>query len=450
MDLPPTICQLLDHPKLLAPLSICGWIRTIRIQKAMAFFEINDGSSPICLQAVVNFQTDQLKAQVEQLQTGCSARVFGHLQKSPKEEQSVELKATSIELIGSCDAAHYPLQKKHHSFEFLRSIGHLRPRTATIAAVARLRNALFVATHRFFQDREFFHLTTPIITTSDCEGGGDLFRITTDKTGQEFFGKAAYLTVSGQLNAEIYACAMSRVYAFGPTFRAENSNTSRHLAEFWMIEPEWAFSDLNQCAEVAEGFVKFLLTALLEKNLADLQFFDQMSNGLIEQLKSWAMQPFARISYSQAIDILQRSKGNFQYPCQWGCDLQAEHERFLSEIHFDRPVIVTDYPKKLKPFYARANDDEQTVAAMDLLVPKIGEIIGGAQREERLDLLTKRMKEMSIQRADYWWYVELRQFGTVPHSGFGAGFERLLRMVTGLDNVREISPFPRTPGNAEF
>lgn len=450
MALSPSIGRILKRPELLTDLVIKGWIRTIRIQKTKAFLEIGDGSSAISLQAVVDCESAELKARVETLQTGCSASISGQLQKSPKAEQSVELKVSAIELIGECDPATYPLQKKHHTFEFLRTIGHLRPRSATIAAVARLRNGLFMAAHRFFQNREFLFLPSPIITTSDCEGGGDLFRVTTDKKGPEFFGKPAYLTVSGQLNAEIYACAMSRVYTFGPTFRAENSNTSRHLAEFWMIEPEWAFSDLAECAAIAETFVKSLLRAIIENNSDDLKFFDHLSPGLIERLSRWAAEPFAQVSYSEAIEILTRSGKEFRYPCAWGCDLQSEHERFLTESHFDSPIIVTDYPKQLKPFYARVNGDERTVAAMDLLVPQIGEIIGGAQREERLSILTERMEEMKIEKGDYWWYAELRQFGTVPHSGFGAGFERLLRMVTGLDNVRELSPFPRTPGNADF
>ena len=451
MDFPSTISSLLKHSHPLENLTVCGWIRTLRRQKSLAFLEIGDGSTNKSLQVIVNVHTDDAKICLDQLQTGCSVRVFGSLQKSPKSGQSLELKAQKIELIGECDSATYPLQKKQHSFEFLRTLGHLRPRTSTIAAVARLRNALTMAVHKFFQEREFIYLSSPIITTSDCEGGGDLFRVKTERPGPEFFGRPAYLTVSGQLNAEIYACAMSRAYTFGPTFRAENSNTSRHLAEFWMIEPEWAFADLKSCADIAEKFVRFLLLQIIENCLEDLEFFDQSTApGLIAKLQSWTAQPFSRVTYSDAIKLLKSSNQNFQFPCDWGCDLQSEHERYLSETYFERPVIVTNYPKQLKPFYARCNDDGRTVAAMDLLIPQIGEIIGGAQREERLDVLLARMDEMGMSRDDYWWYIELRKYGTVPHCGFGAGFERLLRMLTGLDNVREISPFPRTPGNAEF
>lgn len=456
----PTICQILRAPPLDRQVLIQGWIRTVRRQKTRAFLEINDGSTLAGIQAVVELDGDTpLTDRLESLHTGCSVALTGVLKLSPAREQPLELKVREIELLGPCDPTAYPLQKKHHSLEFLRTIGHLRPRTNTHSALARVRNELAMAVHRYFQENAFLYVPTPIITTSDCEGGGDLFRISSAKSStqgenpkqEEFFGRPAYLTVSGQLNAESYACALSRVYTFGPTFRAENSNTARHLAEFWMIEPEMAFADLGLNVRIAEQFIQYVVRAVLTRCEGDLAFFDErVAPGLSHRLESWSTRPFARISYTEAIEILQAAKIPFAYPCAWGADLQSEHERYLAEAHFCSPVIVTDYPRSLKPFYARANGDDKTVAAMDLLMPQVGEVIGGAQREERADVLAERLAEAGLRAEDYWWYLELRQFGTVPHSGFGAGFERLLRLVTGLDNVRDIAPFPRTPGNAEF
>lgn len=456
--LSPTIRQVLDRHPLGAQIAIKGWVRTVRRQKKLAFLQISDGSTAQGLQAVADCgHQEALAARIDEVTTGCSIALWGTLCESPAAHQNLELKIEQIEIIGPCDPSSYPLQKKHHTLEYLRTIGHLRSRTNTLGAVARLRSALALATHRYFHEREFLLVPTPIITTSDCEGGGDLFRIQTSgpapKTGEpeEFFGKPAYLTVSGQLNAEVFASSHSRVYTFGPTFRAENSNTSRHLAEFWMIEPEMAFADLSACADVAEEYVQFVLRCALQTCGDDIAFFERhYAPGLTARLHKWSTEPFKRIDYTEAIEILQKSGKAFSYPCTWGCDLQSEHERYLTEVHFQAPLAVLNYPSSLKPFYARLNDDERTVGAMDVLMPQIGEIIGGSQREERYDVLLRRFEELQLRREDYWWYLELRQFGSVPHSGFGAGFERLVRLVTGLDNVRDIAPFPRTPGHAEF
>lgn len=442
-----------------------GWVRTVRNQKTFAFVEINDGSTLSNFQIVVNADFPNYQKVIDNLSTGVSVAIKGKLVESPGQNQALELHAKEITIVGSCDPEVYPLQKKRHSFEFLRSIAHLRPRTNTLGAVARVRNALAYATHLFFQQRGFLYIHTPIITGADCEGAGKMFQVTTldsehpprnKETGkvdysQDFFGKPAYLTVSGQLNAEIYACALSDVYTFGPTFRAENSNTSRHLAEFWMIEPEMAFADLNDNMDCAEAYIKFILKFALENCAEDLQFFDKfVSEGLVQRLQHVVDTPFERATYTYAVRILEKANKPFEYPVTWGADLQSEHERFLAEEYFQKPVILTDYPKKIKAFYMRANDDDKTVAAMDILVPKIGEIIGGSQREERLDNLLAKLKENNLHPEDYWWYLELRKYGTVPHAGFGAGFERVVQFVTGMENIRDVIPFPRFPGKAEF
>lgn len=446
-------------------IQIKGWVRTVRNQKTFAFIEINDGSTLSNLQVLVNADFPNYQKIVDQLTTGVSVAISGTLVESPGENQSVELHAKEISIIGTCDPEVYPLQKKRHSFEFLRSIAHLRPRTNTLGAVTRVRNALAYATHIFFQQRGFLYIHTPIITGADCEGAGKMFQVTTldiekpariKETGkvdysQDFFSKPTYLTVSGQLNAEIYACSLSDVYTFGPTFRAENSNTSRHLAEFWMIEPEMAFADLNDDMDCAEAYIKFILKYALENCSEDLQFFDKfVSEGLVKRLQHVVETPFERATYTYAVRILEKSNKTFEFPVSWGADLQSEHERFLAEEYFQKPVILTDYPKDIKAFYMRANEDDKTVAAMDILVPKIGEIVGGSQREERLDRLTAKIKENNLQAEDYWWYLELRKYGSVPHAGFGAGFERLIQFVTGMENIRDVIPFPRHPGKAEF
>ncbi len=437
-------------------LTVCGWVRTLRDQKSFAFIELNDGSSLANLQIVADAGNLTDYADVlPKLTTGASLSVTGRLVKSPGKNQALEMQADEIVVYGLCDPARYPLQKKRHSFEFLRSIAHLRPRTNTQGAVSRVRSALAFATHLFFQQKGFLYLHTPVITGSDCEGGGEMFRVTTLEKGnnyaEDFFGKAAYLTVSGQLNGEIYACALSDIYTFGPTFRAENSNTSRHLAEFWMIEPEMAFADLKANMECAEGYLKFCVRYILEHCKEDLTFFDQfIEKGLLERLQHVADNPFVHLTYTEAVSILQKAPKQFEFPVSWGIDLQSEHERYLAEEYCKKPVILTDYPADIKAFYMRANADGKTVAAMDILVPKIGEIIGGSQREERLDRLEEKMKEHNLNRDDYWWYLELREFGSVPHAGFGLGFERLVLFATGMENIRDVIPFPRYPGHADF
>jgi asparaginyl-tRNA synthetase len=431
------------------PVTVRGWVRTVRDQKAFLFIEVNDGSTLSNLQIVVD-------GAVEGLSTGASITATGHLVESPGKNQALELRASEVRVIGTCDPTKYPLQKKRHSFEFLRTIAHLRPRTNTQGAVLRVRNALAFATHLFFQQRGFLYIQTPIITGSDCEGGGEMFRVSTlekptDDPEKDFFGKKTYLTVSGQLEGEIMACALSDIYTFGPTFRAENSNTSRHLAEFWMIEPELAFADLKVNMECAESYLKFCVTYVLEHCREDLQFFDQfIEKGLLERLQNVVAAPFAHIPYTEAIEILKKAPKTFEFPVAWGIDLQSEHERYLAEKHCKKPVILTDYPADIKAFYMRANPDGRTVAAMDILVPKIGEIIGGSQREERLDVLEQKIEKFGLNRQDYWWYLELREYGTVPHAGFGLGFERLVLFVTGMENIRDVIPFPRFPGHAEF
>lgn len=439
-------------------ISISGWIRTVRDQKTFAFIEINDGSTLANLQIIADATLPHFAELSPHLTTGAAISVSGSLKKSPGKNQALELHARSLHLYGKSDPARYPLQKKRHSFEFLRTIAHLRPRTNTQGAVMRVRNALSFATHRFFQERGFLYIQTPLITGSDCEGGGSMFRVTTldplakhQDFSQDFFGKPTYLTVSGQLEGEIMALALSDIYTFGPTFRAENSNTSRHLAEFWMIEPEMAFADLKANMECAESYLKFCVRYVLEHCLEDLQFFDAfIENGLLERLRKVAETPFEHLPYTKAIDILKKSSQSFTFPVEWGVDLQSEHERYLAEQYFQKPVILTDYPAQIKAFYMRENDDGKTVAAMDVLVPKIGELIGGSQREERYDRLEKKIEQFGLKKEDYWWYLELREFGSVPHAGFGLGFERLVLFVTGMENIRDVIPFPRFPGHADF
>lgn len=445
-------------------ITIKGWVRTVRNQKTFTFIEVNDGSTLSNLQVILNPDLPRYQILIEQLSTGASIAVTGKVVESPGEKQFLELHASDLSIIGKCDPVSYPLQKKRHTFEFLRTIAHLRPRTNTIGAVTRVRNALAFATHLFFQERGFLYLHTPVITGSDCEGAGQMFRVTTldalnppknaegkpDFT-QDFFAKPTFLTVSGQLNGEIYACALSDVYTFGPTFRAENSNTSRHLAEFWMIEPEMAFADINDNMDCAEAYLKFVLKYALENCQEDMKFFNEhVSKGLLERLELVVNTPFERTSYTYAVRILEKSNKTFEFPVKWGLDLQSEHERYLAEEFFAKPVIITDYPKDIKAFYMRANSDNKTVAAMDVLVPKIGEIIGGSQREERLPQLEAKLREHHLPVESYWWYLELRKYGSVPHSGYGVGFERLIQFVTGMDNIRDVIPFPRYPGNAEF
>ncbi len=454
-----------DQPSLVgSDVTIKGWIRTVRNQKTFSFVEVNDGSTLSNFQVVVDANFPKYDRVIAALSTGVSVSVTGAIAETPGKANQFELHAKTIDILGECDPEIYPLQKKRHTFEFLRSIAHLRPRTNTIGAVARVRNALAFATHKFFQEKGFIYVHTPIITGSDCEGAGKMFQVTTldfnkpprtdkgvfDPT-QDFFGKSTFLTVSGQLNAEAYACALSDVYTFGPTFRAENSNTTRHLAEFWMIEPEMAFADINDNMDCAEAYIKYVLKYILENCPEDMTFFNKyVSEGVVERLQHVVDTPFERATYTYAVRILEKSGKEFEYPVKWGLDLQSEHERYLAEEYFAKPVIITDYPKDIKSFYMRANEDGKTVAAMDVLVPKIGEIIGGSQREERYDVLVERIKELNMNPEDYGWYLELRKFGSVQHAGFGAGFERLIQFVTGMDNIRDVIPFPRYPGKAEF
>jgi asparaginyl-tRNA synthetase len=444
--------------------TIKGWVRTVRNQKTFTFIEINDGSTLSNFQVIASSDIPGYANLVNQLSTGVSVAIKGRLVESQGKEQEMEMHAADVAIIGKCDPETYPLQKKRHTFEFLRSIAHLRPRTNTIGAVSRVRNALSYATHKFFQERGFLYVHTPIITGSDAEGAGEMFRVTTldplsppktpegkvDYT-QDFFAKPTYLTVSGQLNGEIYASALSDIYTFGPTFRAENSNTSRHLAEFWMIEPEMAFVDLSDNIDCAEAYIKYVLKYVLDNCAEDMAFFNKLvSPGIIERLEHVVNTPFERATYTYAVRILEKADKKFEYPVKWGIDLQSEHERFLAEEFFGKPVILTDYPKQIKAFYMRANDDNKTVANMDVLFPGIGEIIGGSQREERLHVLEDKMKECNLKAEDYWWYLELRKYGSVPHSGFGAGLERLIQFATGMENIRDVIPFPRYPGKAEF
>lgn len=444
--------------------TVKGWVRTVRHQKNFSFVEINDGSTLTGFQILIDITTPNYHSLIDQLATGCSVAATGEIVESPGKKQALEMRGSSIEIIGKCDPETYPLQKKRHSFEFLRSIAHLRPRTNTLGAVTRVRNALAYATHKFFQENGFLYINTPIITSSDCEGAGEMFKVTTldlenvPKTddgdvdhSHDFFDNPSFLTVSGQLDAEIYACALSDVYTFGPTFRAENSNTSRHLAEFWMIEPEMAFADLKDNMDNVEAYLKFVIAYTLDHCHEDMLFFNKyISEGVIDRLTQLVETEFERASYTYAVRILEKSGKKFQFPVKWGMDLQTEHERYLAEEFFSKPVILTDYPKDIKAFYMRENNDNKTVAAMDVLVPKVGEIVGGSQREERLDVLEDKIQNSGLDPKNYWWYLELRKYGTVPHAGYGVGFERLVQYVTGMDNIRDVIPFPRYPGNAEF
>jgi asparaginyl-tRNA synthetase len=436
-------------------LQVAGWIRTRRDSKAFSFIELNDGTCLGNLQIIADAAIPGYEA-IAKMSTGASVELRGKLIASPAAGQRWEMHATSIRLLGEV-AGDYPLQKKGHSTEFLRSIAHLRPRTNLYGALFRMRSRLAYAVHRFFQERDFICVHTPIITASDCEGAGEMFRVTTlpdDKLAcdaEDFFGKRAYLTVSGQLAGETFACALSNIYTFGPTFRAENSNTSRHAAEFWMIEPEVAFCDLAGDMDLAEALVKYLVTEALENNAGDLTVFEKfVDQGLRERLEFVASRPFERISYAEAVGLLEASGKSFEYPVAYGLNLQSEHERWLTEVHCKKPVTVFNYPKAIKPFYMRLNDDDQTVTAMDVLVPGIGEIVGGSQREERLDVLLDNFAKHGLDPEAYAWYADLRKFGSVPHAGFGMGFERLLMFVTGMANIRDVIPFARTPGNCEF
>lgn len=441
-----------------------GWVRTKRGSKKFSFLDINDGSSLSGLQVVVDAALPDYETTMKRLSTGASVTVSGTLAESPGKGQRVELQASDITVVGESDGETYPLQKKRHSFEFLRGLGHLRSRTNTLGAVFRIRNACASAIHEFFQQRDFLWIHTPILTASDCEGAGEMFTVTSfdlnqlpaDAEGkvdysQDFFGKPAYLTVSGQLEAEIMATAFSNVYTFGPTFRAENSNTSRHLAEFWMVEPEMAFCDLEGNMDLAEEFLKYVFQRVLSTCAEDMEFFNKrIEPTVLETAENIISNEFERISYGDAVRLLETADRSFEYPVSWGLDLQSEHERYLAEDYFKKPVIVTDYPAAIKAFYMRRNSDGKTVAAMDVLAPRIGEIIGGSQREERLDILEQRIVEAGLPKEDYWWYLDLRRYGTVPHAGFGLGFERLVQFMTGMANIRDVIPFPRTPDNVEF
>ena len=443
-----------------------GWIRTRRDSKAgISFLAVYDGSCFDPIQAVVNNDLENYTQDVLSLTAGCSVAVTGVVVESPGKGQSFEIQASAVDVLGFVeDPETYPMSAKHHSIEYLREHAHLRGRTNMMGAVMRVRNCLSQAIHRFFHENGYNWLSTPLITASDCEGAGEMFRVSTldmnnlPRTeqgevdyGQDFFGKEAFLTVSGQLNAETYACALGKVYTFGPTFRAENSNTTRHLAEFWMVEPEVAFADLDDAAALAEQMLKYCFNAVLTERMDDMEFFAQRINkDAIDRLKSFVSSDFAQVDYTDAIKILEECGKEFEFPVSWGIDMSSEHERYLAEEHFKAPVVVKNYPKDIKAFYMRMNEDGKTVAAMDVLAPGIGEIIGGSQREERLDMLDKRLEEMGLNKEDYWWYRDLRRFGTVPHAGFGLGFERLVSYVTGMQNIRDVIPFPRAPRTAEF
>jgi asparaginyl-tRNA synthetase len=435
-----------------------GWIKTRRDSKGIHFIQMNDGSCFQDLQVVI--EQNQIADDIlSMLTTGTSIEVKGQLVESPAAGQKAELKAENILIYGTADPGIYPLQKKGHTMEFLRDIAHLRSRSNTFGAVFRVRNALSFAIHRFFQERGFLYVHTPIITASDCEGAGAMFRLSTTnasgnagtKEQSEFFGNPAYLTVSGQLEAEIFALAFSNVYTFGPTFRAENSNTPRHLAEFWMVEPEMAFCDLQGDMQIAEEFLKTIVTDILNQCMPDLEFFNKrIDTSVLEVLQSLANSSFEHLTYTEAISQLEKAQKEWEYPVHWGVDLQSEHERYLTEELLKKPVIVTDYPREIKAFYMRRNDDDRTVRAMDVLVPRIGEIIGGSQREERPELLLDAMNKQGLDESSYWWYTDLRKFGSVPHAGFGLGLERMLMYLTGMRNIRDVIPFPRTPGSADF
>jgi asparaginyl-tRNA synthetase len=453
------IKSLLQSDNELSDISVSGWVRTKRDSKDFSFIEINDGSILKNLQIIVDKYSDGYE-KIKEINTGASVEVKGNLVESPGKGQKWEVKAKSIKLIGHVDLDTYPLQKKRHSDEFLRTIAHLRPRTNKYGAIFRIRSEASFAVHEFFRNKGFYYIHTPIITGSDCEGAGEMFRVTTLKNGEilgenslkdDFFDKFAYLTVSGQLNVENFACSLGKVYTFGPTFRAENSNTPKHAAEFWMIEPEMAFCNLFDDMNIAEDFVKYLIKHLLEYCQTDMElFFKYVDKELESNLVSILKSSFERIEYKKAIQLLKDSKEKFQFPTEYGCDLQTEHERFLTEKYFRKPVFVYNYPKTIKPFYMYQNSDGKTVAAMDLLVPRVGELIGGSQREDRYDILYNAIVENGLNIDDYGWYLDLRKYGSVPHSGFGLGFERFLMFATGVSNIRDVIPFPRTPKNLRY
>lgn len=458
-----TVKELLGSGEVDREVLLKGWVRTRRGSSQVAFIAVNDGTTIHNIQVVAD-PSAYPEAIMKRITTGSSISVTGKLVRSMGKGQSVEIQAGELTVLGDADPATYPLQKKGHSFEFLREIAHLRFRTNTFGAVFRIRHALAFAIHQYFNDRGFYYLHTPIITASDAEGAGAMFRVTTLDLDQvprdgegavdfadDFFGKPTNLTVSGQLEGELGALALSSIYTFGPTFRAENSNTPRHVAEFWMVEPEMAFYDIHDNMDLAEDFLKYLIRYTLDHCQDDIDFLNKMvDKELLERLRFILEHPFERRSYSEAIDILKQSGKKFEFPVEWGLDLQAEHERYLVEQHFKRPVILSDYPREIKAFYMKQNDDGKTVRAMDVLFPQIGEIIGGSQREEELDKLQNRMREMNIPEKELWWYLETRKFGTVEHSGFGLGFERLIMFITGMSNIRDVIPFPRTPKSAEF
>lgn len=436
-------------------ITVCGWIRTRRDAKDFSFVEINDGSCLANLQCIVDKGTKAYD-ELGEANTGAAVEIKGNLLASPGKGQKWEIRAEHINIFGLADSETFPLQKKRHTDEFLRGIAHLRPRTNKYGAAFRIRSEAGFAIHQFFRDRHFFWVHTPILTGSDCEGAGEMFHVTTHVPGEkltdgDFFNKPCSLTVSGQLEAEALALGLGRVYTFGPTFRAENSNTPRHAAEFWMVEPEMAFADIHDLMELGESLVKHVVKHVLEFCGPDVELFNKfVDKELVNRLKNILENPFARITYAEAIKILENSDAQFAFPVSFGTDLQTEHERYLAETHFCKPVMVYNYPKEIKAFYMRANDDGRTVAAMDVLVPGIGELIGGSQREERMDALSARISELGQNIEDYWWYMDLRRYGSVPHAGFGLGFERLMMMLTGISNIRDVIPFPRTPGSLEF
>jgi len=465
--LPPTIRDLLSgavEPG--GTVTVRGWVRTRRSSKAgISFINVSDGSAFATIQVVAGQELPNYESEVVRLTAGASVVVRGELVATPGRPQPVEVRAAEIEVLGWVDDPEtYPIQPKQHSMEFLRTVAHLRPRTNTFGAVARVRHSMAMAIHRFYDRNGFFWVHTPIITTSDAEGAGEMFRVSTLDLAnvprgadgevdfsQDFFGRPASLTVSGQLNVEAYAQALGRVYTFGPTFRAENSNTSRHLAEFWMIEPELAFADLNDDADLAEAFLKSIFSDLLNERADDMAFFaERVDPDCVRRLEEFVESSFERMTYTEAVRRLEEGGEKFEFPVKWGMDLQSEHERWLTEKLVGRPIVVMDYPREIKSFYMRLNDDGKTVAAMDVLAPGIGEIIGGSQREERLDVLDRRMAEMGLDPASYWWYRDLRRYGTVPHAGFGLGFERAIQYATGMANIRDVIPYPRTPGSADF
>ncbi len=443
---------------------IQGWVRTRRDSKAgFSFVEVNDGSCLGNLQVICESRLSNYESEIKHLAAGCSVTIDGLVKESGGQGQETEVVAERVQVHGWADPQTYPLQKKRHTFEKLREWAHLRPRTNTFGAVMRVRNCISRSIHQFFQEQGFLYVHTPIITSSDCEGAGEMFRVTTIDPAkpprkesqidysQDFFERPTFLTVSGQLEGEVFATAMGKIYTFGPTFRAENSNTSRHLAEFWMVEPEVAFNDLSDNMQLAESFLKRIFSDALRECAEDMEFFAKfIDDSVITTLQGIVESSFLRLSYTDAIKILETCGQTFEYPVAWGMDLQSEHERFLTETHFRQPVILYDYPRTLKPFYMKVNDNEPTVRAMDVLVPKVGEIIGGSEREDRLDVLESRLAEQGLDAKDYWWYLDLRRFGTVPHAGFGLGLERAVQFVTGMANIRDVIPFPRTPGNADF